>query len=40
MAADVEEEMQGRKNKLLMDEIDKFVNGYNVNSQPKSMTWM
>jgi hypothetical protein len=40
MAADVEEEMQERKNKLLMDEIDKFVNGYNVNSQPRSNTWM
>ena len=40
MAADVEMEMQDRKNKLMMDELDKFVNGYNVNSQPKSMTWM
>ena len=40
MAADVEMEMQDRKNKLMMDELDKFVNGFNVNSQPKSMTWM
>jgi hypothetical protein len=40
MAADVELEMQDRKNKLLMDELDKFVNGFNINSQPRSNTWM
>jgi hypothetical protein len=40
MAADVEEEMQDRKNKLLMDEIDKFVNGYNVNSPKRANTWI
>jgi hypothetical protein len=39
MAADVELEMAERKQKLLMDELDKFVNGYNVNSQPRSLTW-
>tara|TARA_Y100000287_G_scaffold186018_1_gene191315 strand:+ start:3108 stop:4778 length:1671 start_codon:yes stop_codon:yes gene_type:complete len=40
MAADVELEMQDRKNKLLMDELDKFVNGFNINHKPRSMTWM
>jgi hypothetical protein len=40
MAADVEMEMQDRKNKLMMDELDKFVNGFNINSQPRSNTWM
>jgi len=40
MAADVELEMQDRKNKLMMDELDKFVNGFNINHKPKTMTWM
>ena len=30
MAADVELEMQDRKDKLLMDELDRFVNGHNT----------
>ena len=40
MAADVEMEMQDRKNKLMMDELDKFVNGFNINSPTRSNTWM
>ena len=40
MAADVELEMRSRKEKLLMDELDKFVNGYNINSPARSSTWM
>lgn len=40
MAADVEMEMQERKNKLMMDELDKFVNGFNINHKPRSLTWM
>ena len=40
MAADVELEMRSRKEKLLMDELDKFVNGYYINSPARASTWM
>jgi hypothetical protein len=40
MAADVELEMRERKEKLLMDELDKFVNGYNINSPARATTWI
>ena len=40
MAADVDREILDRKEQLLMDELDKFVNGYNVNSQPRATTWI
>tara|TARA_Y100000361_G_C10983152_1_gene250169 strand:- start:71 stop:646 length:576 start_codon:yes stop_codon:yes gene_type:complete len=40
MAADVDMEMKERKEKLLMDELDKFVNGYNINSAPRKTSWI
>tara|TARA_B100000497_G_scaffold107458_1_gene125044 strand:- start:1921 stop:3591 length:1671 start_codon:yes stop_codon:yes gene_type:complete len=40
MAADVDREIRDRKEQLLMDDLDKFVNGYNVNSKPRSNTWI
>ncbi len=40
MAADVDMEMRERKEQALMDELDKFVNGYNINSQPRANTWI
>ena len=40
MAADVDMEMKERKEKLLMDELDKFVNGYNINSKPRKASWI
>lgn len=40
MAADVDREILDRKEQLLLDELDKFVNGYNVNSQPRANTWI
>ena len=40
MAADVDMEMQARKEELLMAELDKFVNGYNVNSPQRANTWI
>jgi len=39
MAADVDMEMQERKEELLMNELDKFVNGYNINSPARANTW-
>lgn len=39
MAADVDMEMQQRKEELLMNELDKFVNGYNINSPARANTW-
>ncbi len=40
MAADVDEEMKERKHQLLMDELDKFQNGYNVNAPKRTNTWI
>lgn len=40
MAADVDMEMKERKEQALLDELDKFVNGYNINSQPRVNTWI
>lgn len=40
MAADVDLEMKERKEQLLMDELDKFVNGHNINSRPRANTWI
>ena len=40
MAADVDREILDRKEQLLMDELDKFVNGYNINSAPRANTWI
>ena len=40
MSADVDREMKDRKEQLLMDELDKFVNGYNINSAPRASTWI
>ena len=40
MAADVDEEMKERQHHLLMDELDKFSNGYNVNAPKRSNTWI
>ena len=40
MAADVDMEMQQRKEEALMKELDKFVNGYNINSPPRANTWI
>ena len=40
MAADVDEEMKERQHHLLMDELDKFSNGYNVNAPQRSNTWI
>ena len=39
MAADVDMEMRERKEELLMNELDKFVNGYNINSPARANTW-
>ena len=40
MAADVDMEMRERKEQALVDELDKFVNGYNINLQPRANTWI
>ena len=40
MSADVDREMTDRKEQLLIDELDKFVNGYNINSAPRANTWI
>jgi hypothetical protein len=40
MAADVDMEMQERKTALLDDELDKFINGHNINSAPRVSSWM
>jgi len=40
MAADVDREIRDRREQLLMDDLDKFVNGYNVNSKPRANTWI
>ena len=40
MAADVDMEMQERKEALLDEELDKFINGHNINSSPRAVSWM
>ena len=40
MAADVDREILDRKEQLLADELDKFVNGHNINSAPRPNTWI
>ena len=40
MAADVDMEMQQRKEQILMQELDKFVNGFNVQSKRRQSTWI
>ena len=40
MAADVDNEMKERKEHLLMEALDSFVNGYNVNRPKRSTTWI
>lgn len=40
MAADVDMEMKERKEALVMNELDKFVNGFNINSRPRANTWI
>tara|TARA_R110002167_G_scaffold53231_1_gene152760 strand:- start:367 stop:2046 length:1680 start_codon:yes stop_codon:yes gene_type:complete len=40
MASDVDREISDRKQELLLDELNKFVGGYNVsNAQPRANTW-
>tara|TARA_R110000868_G_scaffold14413_1_gene66968 strand:- start:1011 stop:2690 length:1680 start_codon:yes stop_codon:yes gene_type:complete len=40
MASDVDREISDRKQELLMNELNKFVGGYNVSSaQPRANTW-
>ena len=40
MASDVDAEMQERQQELLMMEINRFENGYNVAKKPSAMAWM
>lgn len=40
MAADVDMEMQQRQEQMLMDELDKFVNGFNVLNKQRGNTWI
>ena len=40
MAADADAEMKDRQEQLLMDELDKFVNGHNTAGRGSSMRWM
>lgn len=40
MAADADKEMLDRREQLMMDELDKFINGYNTGGSRKSLTWM
>lgn len=40
MAADVDMEMQQRKEQILMEELDKFVNGFNVQRRRRQSTWI
>jgi hypothetical protein len=40
MAADVDMEMKERKEALLDEELDKFINGHNINSTPRVATWI
>jgi hypothetical protein len=40
MAADVDMEMQQRQEQMLMEELDKFVNGFNVLNKKRGNTWI
>jgi len=40
MAADVDMEMAQRKEALLDAELDKFINGHNINSPARAATWI
>jgi hypothetical protein len=40
MAADVDMEMQQRQEQMLMEELDKFVNGFNVLNKQRGNTWI
>ena len=40
MGGDVDEEMKERKPQMLMDALDRFQNGYNVNAPQRSNTWI
>jgi len=40
MAADVDREMRDRKEQMVADELDKFVNGFNINSAPRANSWI
>jgi len=41
MAADVDTEMRERKEQVLMNELDKFVNGFNLkSSSQRANTWI
>lgn len=40
MAADADREILDRRHQLLNDEIDKFLNGFNVGGSPKSLNWL
>ena len=41
MAANADQEIIDRREQLLDDELDKFINGINTsNVRPKSRTWM
>ena len=40
MAADVDMEMQERKAAMINEELEKFINGHNINSSPRAVSWM
>ena len=41
MAANADQEILDRREQLLDEELDKFINGINTsNVRPKSTTWM
>lgn len=40
MAADADREIVDRRNQLLNDELDKFLNGFNVGGSVKSLNWL
>lgn len=40
MASDADKEIIDRRDQLMMDELDRFINGYNTQGSRKSLTWM
>ena len=40
MASDVDMEMKERKAAMIDEELDKFINGHNINSSPRAVAWM
>jgi len=40
MAADADREIIDRRDQLMRDELDRFINGYNTQGSRKSLTWM